>query len=175
MGYRLGWAFLSEVEEDPALVSLKLKRGGPMALIANDKVLAVMLSEKEYQALLEREHPLMDPGREVRKVGNFVRSRMEGLISSGRLPEDEVQRLCDRAYCKAVFRMSYPVLKEVSDSCAQDPKKLRDCCCDAKGRLYYYIIRVYKIHGKSYVLCNRWREHPHRKTFQKWLQKFYEN
>ena len=28
-----------------------------MALIANDKVLAVMLSEKEYQALLEKERP----------------------------------------------------------------------------------------------------------------------
>lgn len=174
MRYRLGLAHLSEVEEDPALVSLKLQKGGPMALIANDKVLAVMLSEKEYQALLEKEHPQMDPGREVRKVGNFVRSRMEGLISSGLLPEDEVQRLCDRAYCKAVFRMGYPVLREIPDSCTQDPQKLRDCCCDAKGRLYYYI-KAYQIHGKSYILCNRWREHPHRKTFQKWLQKFYEN
>lgn len=137
MRYRLGLAYLSEVEEDPDLVSLKLKRGGPMVLVANDKLLAVMLSEKEYQALLEKEHPQMDPGREVRKVGNFVRSRMEGLISSGLLPEDEVQRLCDRAYCKAVFRMGYPVLREIPDSCAQDPQKLRDCCCDAKGRLYY--------------------------------------
>ena len=145
MGYRLGLAYLSEVEEDPDLVSLKLKRGGPMVLVADDKLLAVMLSEKEYQAMLEKERPQMDPGRGVRKVGNFVRSRMEGLISSGRLPEDEVQRLCDRAYCKAVFRMGYPVLQEVSDPCAQDPKKLRCCCCDAKGRLCYYI-RVYKIH-----------------------------
>ncbi|OUO43791.1 hypothetical protein [Flavonifractor sp. An306] len=61
MGYRFGWAFLSEVEEDPDLVSLKLKRGGPMALIANDKVLAVMLSENGYQALLEKERPQWTP------------------------------------------------------------------------------------------------------------------
>lgn len=174
MGYRLGLTFLSEVEENPDLVSLKLQKGGPMALIANDKVLAVMLSEKEYQALLEKENPQMDPGRGVRKVGNFVRSRMEGLISSGRLPENEVQRLCDRAYCKAVFRMGYPVLREIPDSCAQDFQSLRACCCNTKGRLYYYT-KAYRICGKSYVLCNRWREHPHRKTFQKWLQKFYEN
>ena len=126
MGYRLGRAFLSEVEEDPNLVSLKLKRGGPMVLIADDRLLAVMLSEKEYQALLEKEHPQVDPGREV------------------------------------------------PDSCAQDFQSLRACCCTASGRLYYYT-KAYWICGKSYILCNRWREHPHRKTFQKWLQKFYEN
>lgn len=174
MGYRLGRAFLSEVEEDPNLVSLKLKRGGPMVLIADDKVLAIMLSEKEYQTLLEKERPQMDPGCEVRKIGNFVRNRMEGLISSGLLSDDEVQRLCDRAYCKAVFRMGYPVLREIPDSCTQDFQILRACCCVASGRLYYYT-KAYQIYGKSYVLCNRWREHPHRKTFQKWLQKFYEH
>ena len=108
------------------------------------------------------------------KVGNFVRSRIENLISSGRLPEDETERLCDRAYCRAVFQISYPVLQEVSDACAQETKKLRYCCRDANGHLRYYV-KAYQIHGKSFILSNGWREHPHRNNFQKWLQKFYEN
>ena len=61
--------------------------GEPVVIARPKNENVVMLSEKEYQAMLEKERPQMDPGRGVRKVGNFVRSRMEGLISSGRLPE----------------------------------------------------------------------------------------
>ena len=179
------FVFLHELSQDPSVLERKFQTSDAVALIAQDRMLAVLIpSERygEFAAAEERLSSMIPDGNAAReqreqdiregasmKIGAFVRGQMDQLLTNNEIPEDEVKRLCMPDYCRAVFRMSLPVLKEVPAECAANFGSLRKQCSDSGGYLRYYV-KAYLLYGKYYVLCNNWRENPHREVFAAWLR-----
>lgn len=175
--------FLQDLEADPAQLPHKFESSDAVALIAQDMILAILLTQERYAALLQAEKRLNtltaapdcvcegheSAGENPLKIGAFVRSQMEKLFHEKRLSQSDVKNLCSLDYCRRVFRISFPVLVAVPSECQSNPQLLRSYCCDKKGRLRYYM-QVYPLCGGGYILCNNWKEDPHRKTFTAWLR-----
>ncbi len=168
---------LSELSENPSVLVQRFQTQDALMLISQDRFQCVLLPYERYQSLIEGE-ALLDsvsssasshasPGEPL-KIGAFVRQQMGRLFTSHQLTEQELGRLCSRDYCRTVFRMSLPVLKEVPSQCQSNPQALHEQCIDQNGYLRYYA-KVQSAYGKFYIICNNWREHPHRETFTAWL------
>ena len=89
------------------------------------------------------------------KVGKFVRGKISILLTEGRLTQDDISNLCNKEYCKRIFKLPYPLFV-----------RKRTETKDKHGRLRYWVNKI-----EGYYVCNHWFEKNNRELFVKWLKK----
>ncbi len=106
------------------------------------------------------------PKNEFVKIGKFVQDTFRRFMSSNKLPEDEIKRLCDSDYSYNSFNLNFPVLKLYDDMISFNEQKR-----DANGynRYYNFILNAY---GHHYLLCSQFVEYLHRKKLEIWIERW---
>lgn len=102
------------------------------------------------------------------RVGAYVRGTMEQLFAQNALSQEELDKLCRLDYCREVFHIGTPVLKEIDPWRRRNEVEIHRQCVDSKGYLRYYK-KVYSVKGRCFLLANGWKEHPHRAAFTAWF------
>ncbi len=98
-----------------------------------------------------------------KKVSVIVQSRMFEILLSKKIPIEKINLLQTLKYSNEIFKLHFPLLKEVDHTKDLDPQKKDD-----KGRNRYYKQPI-TIYGKSYLLCSQWYE-SNRPYLMKWIE-----
>ena len=93
-----------------------------------------------------------------KNLQDFVQLTMHKLLSTDSIPESELKRLQDPAYCKSTFGLKFPLLSKDKDACAKDEQHSR-----------YYAKDTFYENG--FYLCNDWYPDKNEKLFSDWLKK----
>ena len=94
------------------------------------------------------------------KIGKLVRDTFNRIFKDNLLSDNEIQNLMNVEYCKKIFDMNYPILKEINHSISlKEQRKIN-------GYDRYYA----KPFENKYLLCNDWYER-NRKLFDIWRTK----
>lgn len=92
------------------------------------------------------------------KIGATVQNKLNYLFAKNYLSEEEILNLKNEAYCKKVFNLSFPLLRNKNES-----------RYDKKGYPRYYS----PVFGEKYYVCNHWYEHQ-RSKFESWYNSIVE-
>ena len=84
-------------------------------------------------------------------------------ILLGEIKADEISGFLDLFYCKNIFGLSYPLLKELKPEEDVDSAKR-----DSKGYNRYYET-VIEVNSKRYLICSQWVEELHRISLNQWV------
>lgn len=96
-------------------------------------------------------------------IGEVVQRFFAKASLSNALPKDMLKKLCDLNYCKHVFHINLPVLKEVLNFDKIDTYRK-----DSKGFARYYKKPI-SFHGSTYILCSQWTT-IQEQYFHKWMK-----
>ena len=99
------------------------------------------------------------------KISRLVKETFQAYSLHNSLPPAEIERLCDRQYCKETFGLSsWPALLPYNP----------DVLYNNQGRDSGGIRRFYKdafyFNGSQYFLCSQWLE-KHRERFIAWTRR----
>ncbi len=103
--------------------------------------------------------PIDDPLSEM-KIGVIARTVFRNILESGKVPQDEIERMQDKEYSKETFGIQYPVLQKASPNSKRPAK--------------YYAEPV-EISDKHYFICSEWFEtfaNNDRPYLIKWLKPY---
>ena len=78
------------------------------------------------------------------KIGKVAQLVLKPILESGSVPDDEIERLQDKAYSKKAFDLNFPLLVR-ADS-------------EYDGVRYYR--EPVRIKGTAYIMCSQWVERP---------------
>ena len=78
------------------------------------------------------------------KIGKVAQLVLRPILESGSIPDDEIERLQDKAYSKKAFDLNFPLLVRADSE---------------YDRVRYYREPV-RIKGATYMLCSQWVERP---------------
>ena len=92
------------------------------------------------------------------KIGATVQNKLNYLFAKNYLSEEEILNLKNEAYCKKVFNLSFPLLRNKNES-----------RYDKNGHPRYYS----PVFGEKYYVCNHWYEHQ-RLKFESWYNSIIE-
>lgn len=90
-----------------------------------------------------------------KNLQDFVFFTMKNLLETNSIPEDELECLFDKEYCKEIFDLKFPLLSEDRFAYKSDENHPR-----------YYADTI----GKGYYLCNEWHPKRNEEKFSEWLQ-----
>ena len=96
------------------------------------------------------------------KIGELVKKEFDRLFREESIPKGEIRKLQEYDYCKEVFGIDYPVLKEVNMQHSLEEQRR-----DGNGNAIYYGF-IATIYGKDYYICSVWSE-ENRKDFLRWM------
>lgn len=88
------------------------------------------------------------------KIGKLAQAMIPKLLQSGKVPDDEIERMFTLEYSKETFTLTYPVLAKVDERYESER---------------YYVTPI-QVKGKSCVLCSQWFEND-RPYLDKWIAK----
>lgn len=97
------------------------------------------------------------------KIGKMAHGIFATLIFNGEIKADEISGFLDLFYCKNIFGLSYPLLKELKPEEDVDSAKR-----DSKGYNRYYET-VIEVNSKRYLICSQWVEELHRISLNQWV------
>lgn len=130
---------------------------------ACDTLLQVILTHRvkpnEYQ-----EHGGINQERvqDQDKIGRFVRSAFDKLLTEGVLDLNDIENLKSEEWCRQTFHIGHPFIKIIDET-----TPLKQQLVDENGYLRYWKT-IYHYADLSFVLCKEWFE-SNRKHFEKWL------
>jgi len=78
------------------------------------------------------------------KIGKVAQLVLKPILESGSVPDDEIERLQDKAYSKKAFDLNFPLLVRADSE---------------YDRVRYYREPVH-IKGTAYMMCSQWVERP---------------
>lgn len=96
------------------------------------------------------------------KIGELVKREFDRLFKQERIPKGEIKKLQEYDYCKKVFGINYPVLREVNMDYSLEEQRR-----DENGDAIYYGF-ILTIYDKDYYICSIWSE-ENRKDFLRWM------
>lgn len=99
------------------------------------------------------------------KIGELIKCEFNRLFEEEKIPKGEIRKLQEFDYCKKVFGINYPVLKEVNMNFSLEEQRR-----DENGNSIYYGF-ITTIYDKDYYICSIWGE-ENRHDFLKWLSFF---
>jgi len=99
------------------------------------------------------------------KIGELIKSEFNRLFEEEKIPKGEIRKLQEFDYCKKIFGIKYPVLKEVNMNFSLEEQRR-----DENGNAIYYGF-ITTIYDKDYYICSIWGE-ENRHDFLKWLSFF---
>jgi hypothetical protein len=95
------------------------------------------------------------------KIGVIARTVFRNVLESGKVSENEIERMQDKDYSKKTFGIQYPVLQESNNSNSKKPEN--------------YYKKPVNIFNKYYFICSEWYEIPannDRPYLIKWLEPY---
>ncbi|MUK87769.1 hypothetical protein GMD78_05050 [Ornithinibacillus sp. L9] len=104
-----------------------------------------------------------DTIKNKRKVSVIVKEELKRVLVSNRVPINQIELFQTLEYSKEVFKLNFPLLKEIDETKDFDVQKQ-----DSKGRNRYYKDPL-TIFGKKYYLCSQWYEN-NREFLLKWIE-----
>lgn len=123
------------------------------------EILKSELGDTAENVYIEQQNTIM-------KIGRTVRNKIKDLSIKNKLSKEEVERMTEVDYSKKVFNSNIPVLKKLRMDISKDEQKK-----DSRGYNRYYDDEI-KINGELYLLSSQWVENLHRKSFNKWIEKY---
>ena len=98
------------------------------------------------------------------KIGKFVLHSLKKLFSEKIIPQELLQDLLDKNYCKEMINVNYPLLVQVNKN-----KSLREqTMINEKPR--YWLKDIVDINGGSFAICSQWYDW-HNQSFKDWFNK----
>lgn len=101
-----------------------------------------------------------DPFSEM-KIGVIARTVFCNILKSGKVPEDEIERMQDKDYSKKIFHVQFPVLQKTNNPNSKKPDR--------------YYAKPIKIYDQYYFICSEWVERADnndRPYLIKWLEPY---
>jgi hypothetical protein len=101
-----------------------------------------------------------DPFSEM-KIGVIAKTVFRNILESGKIPEDEIERMQDKDYSKDTFGIQYPVLRKTNNPNSKKPDR--------------YYAKSIKIYDQYYFICSEWVErhdNNDRPYLIKWLKSY---
>lgn len=101
-----------------------------------------------------------DPFSEM-KIGVIARTVFRNILESGKVPENEIERMQDKDYSKKTFGIQYPVLRKTNNLNSKKPEN--------------YYKKPVNISEKYYFICSEWYEisaNNDRPYLIKWLEPY---
>lgn len=96
------------------------------------------------------------------KIGELVKKEFDRLFRDESVPKGEIRKLQEYDYCKEIFGIDYPVLKEVDMEYSLEEQRR-----DENGNAIYYGF-IATIYDKDYYICSVWSE-ENRRDFLRWM------
>lgn len=115
---------------------------------------------------IHREHGginLMPMKKREEKIGKYVQSTIESLISNDMITEQIINNLTDAEWTRQHLHLGHPLLLLINQK-----EKLSKQLQDQNGHLRYWK-KVYTINGQKYCICKEWFESG-RKYFEEWVK-----
>ena len=97
-------------------------------------------------------------------IGRYVQQSFDALVSKGLIGPSMVKNLTDPEYCRTVFGLGHPMLRENTATTADERTALRT---DQNGYRRYWV-EERSINKRSYFLCQEWYDRQ-RHRYEKWI------
>lgn len=159
----------------------RLSESSDILALRDNQPQFVILSMERYRELTNAAVPLSvlsdipvasEPSAQMEpeRMGTLVRRVFHDYCARDRLPEDEIERLCDLEYSRSTFVIPYPALKPYNPTVP-----LAEQAKDELGfnRYYARASTNYPLpfYGTKYLLCNHWVERS-RVPFEQWARRW---
>ncbi|CAI3642799.1 Conserved hypothetical protein [Clostridium neonatale] len=122
----------------------------------NRKLVENLLKNKKYEG-----GEIKDKYDDI-KIGELVKKEFDRLFRDESVPKGEIRKLQEYDYCKEIFGIDYPVLKEVDMEYSLEEQRR-----DENGNAIYYGF-IATIYDKDYYICSVWSE-ENRRDFLRWM------
>ena len=165
----------------------RLSESSDILALRDNQPQFVILSVERYRELTNAAVPLSalsgipvtsEPSASVEpeKMGPMVRRVFHDYCARDRLPEEEIDRLCDLEYSRNTFAIPYPVLKRYRHNPALPlAEQVAEQAKDELGFNRYYARASgnypLSFYGTKYLLCNHWVERS-RVPFTQWARRW---
>lgn len=146
------------------------QNNNPALVKACDDFLGILMDSSMLDMKAYEEHGGINQERlaDNTKIGALVRTEMEKLFSEGRLSDKALEQLKSEEWCRKVFHIGHPLIKEIDPNMPVDLQRK-----DENGHLRYWKT-IYRIDNHDYILCKEWFE-SNRKYFLSWLSSIIED
>ena len=112
---------------------------------------------RDVHAISENATSSIDDSYDELKIGKVAQLVLRPILESGRVSDEEIQKLQDKEYSKEVFNLNFPLL-------------VRE---DGKYERVRYYRNPITIGGAKYMLCSQWAENQgnnDRPYLMKWIK-----